>query len=90
MQGVDGQQGRTRPFANGVFSNQPVLQVNISPTCEPQPTLQLELLVARQLARMHDGDLWAEAGASILVLPLHFSPLSHAILAATTACLPAE
>jgi K+-sensing histidine kinase KdpD len=60
------------------------------PTCAPQPMLQLELLVARQMARMHGGDLWAEEGASILVLPLHFPPLSHAILAATIACLPAE
>lgn len=59
-------------------------------TCQPQPMFQLELLVARQMARMHGGDLWAEEGASILVLPLHFPPLSHAILAATTACLPAE
>jgi signal transduction histidine kinase len=60
------------------------------PTCGPQPILQLELLVARQIARMHGGDLWAEEGASILVLPLYFPPLSHAILAATTACLAAE
>ena len=62
----------------------------IWPTCEPQPMLQLELVVARRLARMHGGDLWAEEGASLLVLPLHFPPLSHAILAATSACLAAE
>jgi len=60
------------------------------PRCETQRTLQFELFVARELARMHGGDLWAEEGASILVLPLRFSPLSHAILAATAPSFPAE
>jgi K+-sensing histidine kinase KdpD len=60
------------------------------PRCEPQPTLDFELLLARELVRLHGGELWADKAASILVLPLHFSPLSHAILAASAACLPPE
>jgi K+-sensing histidine kinase KdpD len=43
----------------------------------------VNLYVARELVRLHGGELWAEphGGGATLVLPLDFSPDSHTVLA---------
>jgi hypothetical protein len=59
-----------------------------------QTSLDLELDVAREVMRLHGGDLWAEqhrpasggGGTAIVVLPLHFSRRSHAVLARGAGC----
>jgi signal transduction histidine kinase len=54
---------------------------------DPQRTapaaFNLNLYVARELVRMHGGELWADFddGHVVLVLPLDFSPDSHTVLA---------
>jgi signal transduction histidine kinase len=59
---------------------------------EPQSDLDLDLYVARELVRLHGGELWAEparagpGGAAVLVLPLDFSPDSHTVLAQRGPC----
>ena len=61
---------------------------------DSQTSLDLELYVAREVIRLHGGDLWAEqhspgsggGGTAIVVLPLHFSRRSHAVLARGAGC----
>jgi K+-sensing histidine kinase KdpD len=56
--------------------------------------LDLDLYVARELCRLHDGELWVTTSESgcpgliCLALPLDFSPGSHAVLAPATASSP--
>jgi signal transduction histidine kinase len=63
------------------------------PAHKPESKLDLELFVAREIVRLHGGELWAEtdvngqASASIIiVLPAQFPPLSHTILATNARC----
>lgn len=51
--------------------------------------LDLKLFVARELARLHGGELWADAGAAIVALPSEIPPFSHMILATSTRCFEA-
>lgn len=61
---------------------------------DSQTSLDVELYVAREVIRLHGGDLWAEqrspgsggGGTAIVVLPLHFSRRSHAVLARGAGC----
>jgi K+-sensing histidine kinase KdpD len=56
------------------------------PRHAPDPPLDLELFVARELIRLHGGELWTNTGGSMLVLPVQFPPLSHVILASNARC----
>jgi K+-sensing histidine kinase KdpD len=50
--------------------------------CAAEADIDLDLYVARELIRLHGGELWIDAcGAAVLVVPLDFSPRSHAVLA---------
>jgi len=52
--------------------------------------------VAREIVRLQGGELWAEKGVngrastSMMVLPLQFPSLSHAILASSARCFEPE
>ena len=56
--------------------------------------LDLELYVAREIMRLHGGELWAEQRGpgegvvALISLPLDFPPRSHAVLAHGAACYP--
>jgi K+-sensing histidine kinase KdpD len=54
---------------------------------KPSDTPDLSIYVAREIARVHGGDLWAEprgpgcGSSAVLVLPLDFKRRSHVVLA---------
>jgi signal transduction histidine kinase len=50
--------------------------------------VDLDLYVARELTRLHGGELWRQESAIVLVLPLDFSHRSHTVLARPAACSP--
>jgi K+-sensing histidine kinase KdpD len=57
-------------------------------------TPDLDVYVARELTRLHGGELWAahaadgRHGGALVVLPLDFSHRSHAVLARGRSCSP--
>jgi signal transduction histidine kinase len=62
------------------------------PRVGAQAPVELELYVAREIVRLHGGDLWVEqrgggrGSSALLILPLDFSHRSHTVLAPGTAC----
>jgi signal transduction histidine kinase len=62
------------------------------PRIGPQPSVELDLYVAREIIRLHGGELWVEqrgggrGSGALLILPLEFSLSSHTVLAPGAAC----
>jgi signal transduction histidine kinase len=80
--------GRPR-LALTVGDVQPIVQ---EPRVGAQASGELELYVAREIVRLHGGELWVEqrgggrGSSALLILPLDFSHGSHTVLAPGTAC----
>jgi signal transduction histidine kinase len=80
--------GRPR-LALTVGDVQPIVQ---EPRVGAQASGELELYVAREIVRLHRGELWVEqrgggrGSSAPLIFPLDFSHGSHTVLAPGTAC----
>jgi signal transduction histidine kinase len=62
--------------------------LNLEPRVGAEASVELDVYVAREIVRLHGGELWIEQRGSgaLLVLPLDFSHGSHTVLAPGTAC----
>jgi signal transduction histidine kinase len=66
--------------------------ISQEPRVGVQGPVELELYVAREIVRLHGGELWVEqrgggrGSSALLILPLDFSHRSHTVLASGTAC----
>jgi signal transduction histidine kinase len=62
------------------------------PRIGAQQSVELDLYVAREIIRLHGGELWVEqrgggrGSGALLILPLEFSHSSHTVLAPGAAC----
>jgi signal transduction histidine kinase len=80
----------SRAFVCVGDAEQPVCAEDQPPTAATQRAFDLDLYVARELLRLHGGELWSDQlpNAAVVVLPLDFSFDSHTVLASSTACCP--
>ena len=66
--------------------------IGLEPRVGAPASVELDLYVAREVVRLHGGELWVEqrgggrGSAALLILPLGFSHRSRTVLAAATAC----
>lgn len=79
-----------RPRATLTVGDQ--FPIGHEPRVGARASIDLELYVAREIVRLHGGELWVEqrgggrGSSALVILPLDFSHRSHAVLAPGTAC----